>query len=272
MSKITAYLIVCLCLSGMSVHAQYAERMRALRPGYGVSPWTVGERVFQAHMGFDGNWGAKTLTDAVLKHDSRIGSLNMCFGITERLEIDAYSELRNDKLDVNHAQNTISGISLAALGIRYNIIDGGLNGISAGLQALAKLPVQSSDYRVRQVLPKILFIIGWNPSDAITLSGNLGVEYDGIKDNPTTLYSIKAMFQLSNHIGAFIETHNTLQYSYPHKGVGLYAHLGRNVMIDVSTGSGFRRFQKDYYFNIGLSCRFAAGRTQRNRWVYGEYR
>lgn len=272
MYKLKAFLIVSLCVTGVVAHAQYAERMRALRPGYGVNPWTVGERVFQVHVGFDGNWGAKTLTDAVLKHDSRIGSLNICYGLTERFELNAYTELRNDKLDLNHSLNTISGISLAAFGVRYNIVDGGLNGISAGLQALAKLPIQSPDYQHKQVLPKILFIMGWNPSSGITLTGNLGVEYDGIKDNPTTLYSIKAMFQMSNHIGAFIETHNTLQYSYPHKGVGLYAHIGKNVLIDASTGTGFKRFQKDYYLNIGLSCRFAASRTQRNRWVYGEYR
>jgi len=166
----------------------------------------------------------------------------------------------------------MSGMSVAAIGARYNILDKGLNGVSFGLQAVAKLPVQSSDYKVRQVLPRVLFLLGWNPSTAITLVGNIGVEYDGVNDNPAILYSLKSQFLITNHFGCYIETYNILAYSYPHTCIGAMLYIGNNVMLDASIGSGFKKLQKDNYFRLGISARIAGSRTQRHRWVYGEFR
>ena len=183
MRSLKAILLICSCVFALNSQAQYSEKMRSLRPGYGINPWTVGEKVLQVHAGYDALWGTKTLTDAVIAHDNRAGNLNLCYGLTEKLELEAFTEVRKDNTEYNHAPSSLSGMSIAAIGARYNILDRGLNGVSFGLQAVAKLPVQSSDYKARQILPRILFLLGWNPSTSVTLVGNVGVEYDGINDD-----------------------------------------------------------------------------------------
>lgn len=272
MHKLKAILLICLCAIVIKADAQYSEKMRTLRPGYGVNPWTVGQGVLQLHAGYDAQWGTKTLSDAVIANDNRAGNLNLCYGITEKLEIEAFTEVRNDNSEYNHTPSSLSGMSIAAIGARYNIVDKGLNGVSFGIQGVAKLPIQSADYKVRQVLPRVLLLMGWNPSASITLVGNVGVEYDGIKDNPTTLYSLKSQFLINNHMGCYIEAYNTVAFSYPHTGVGAMVYISNSVMVDASVGTGFKRMQKDSYFSLGISARLAGSRTQRHRWVYGEYR
>ena len=156
--------------------------------------------------------------------------------------------------------------------MRYNIHDGGFNGVSVGLQALAKLPVQSQDYRVNKVLPKVLLLLGWNPSSGITLTGNAGVEFDGVNDNPAFIHSMQASFLMAPKIGCYIENYNTLAYSYEHLNAGLYFFATNNFQLDASVGYGFRKNAYDTFFGLGLTYRFAASRNTRHRWVYGEYR
>jgi hypothetical protein len=66
MHKLKTILLICSCVFSFNTQAQYSEKMRSLRPGYGINPWTVGEKVLQLHAGYDAQWGTKTLTDAVV--------------------------------------------------------------------------------------------------------------------------------------------------------------------------------------------------------------
>jgi hypothetical protein len=267
-----AIILACLCCIAVNSKAQYTEMMRTLRPGFTVSPWTVGDRVFQVHVGFTKGWGEKSTDGSVLYHNNQVADLNLCLGLGEKFELEAFGAYKDEHAEQDYIPSTTSGFNMVALGGRYNIRDGGLNGFSAGLQGLLKFPVQSTDFRVKHITPRLLLLLGFNPGNIITLTGNIGLEYDGKNDNPTVLYGIKSAFMLSGRLGCFIEAYNNNLYTYKHLDIGMYLYATNNFQLDISTGLGFRKQQYDSFFSLGLSYRFANIRAPQGRWIYGEYR
>lgn len=271
-----SYLIVLPALSFIvnTANAQFAEEVRALRPGQSVTPRTVGESCFQLGVTGETGWSEKSddAVDSYNKYQSTTGYLY--FGISHRLDVQALGGMRDDKFLVNGVDSRVSGWNLAAVGLKYNIFNTPSNNFALGLQALAKIPNISSDYPADKVAPRVSLLAEYNPAGQVSLLANVGIDYDGVSNDPKGIYGFQSAFMLNDWLGSFIETYGTYQYRvfYNHIDLGVFAHVAHHFMIHASCGMGvIGNRQDEGFFAAGLAYRFSTI-SNRHRWIYGEYK
>lgn len=274
MRRILYLIVLPFLFSASTARAQFAEVVRALRPGQSVTPRTVGESCFQLGVSGEIGWSEKSdnVTDAYNKYQLANGYI--FFGISHRIEIEALGNMRDDKFLINGVESRVSGWNLTAAGFKWDIVNSRSNNFALGLQAIAKIPNISIDYPTNRVAPRVTLLAEYNPSDQVSLLANAGVDYDGITNDPKGVYGFQSAFMLNDWLGTFIETYGTYQYRtfYNHIDLGAFVHIAHHFMINASCGMGvIGNKQDEGFLNVGLAYRFSTI-SNRHRWVYGEYK
>ena len=158
--------------------------LRALRPGQTLIPFSVGKDVFQLHAAVDAggdNGYGYHIHDGYQNRNALF-----CYGLSEKAEIDAAIEIRKDSRVDDGASSSTSGLSTAAIGLRYNICDGGVDKPSLGAECILKLPWLSADYKTRYIAPRIMVAGRQNAAGGkLCITGNLGFEFDGVSSSPS---------------------------------------------------------------------------------------
>lgn len=253
---------IVLWMFSLHADAQYTPAIRSVRPGVTIGPNTVGKGIVQFHFGGYKGWDGRSDDTSAYYNKFTYANAIVCYGITNRLELDLLAETRKDNIDINNQEIPASGLSLAALGFRYTITEGNISGPSIGFQGLLKLNTQSPDYRTSNIAPRALLLLGYEPTYIISMSANVGIDFSGNNSEPTGLYSFKTNFRLAPILGTYIETFGTYnqRYVYNNIGVGMYYFLTNNLQVDVSGGYGIRKDQYRGFISLGLAFRFATSR------------
>lgn len=252
-------LAVCMLLIAIPATAQYTPAIRSVRPGVTIAPNTVGKGVLQFHI--DGYRGVDGRSDDTSAYYNNFAYADMlvCYGITDKLELNLLTETRNDKVEINNRNMPMSGISLAALGVRYTISEGSSVSPSVGLQGLVKFKAQSQDYLTRNMATRAILLLGYEPTYIVSMAANLGVDFSGNATPATALYSFRTNVRLTPTLGAYAETFGNYnrRYLYNNIGVGLYYFISNDFQVHASTGYGTRKDQYRGFVNLGIALRIA---------------
>jgi hypothetical protein len=95
-------------------------------------------------------------------------------------------------------------------------------------------------------------------SEKMSLSYNLGAEWDGFSAEPTFLYTLTTGYSITEKLGSYIELfgfapqNNKANHSFDG---GITYLINNNFMLDLSSGFGITKNAPDYYVAVGFSFR-----------------
>lgn len=102
------------------------------------------------------------------------------------------------------------------------------------------------------------FVMAHTLNEKLSLSYNLGAEWDGFTPEPSFIYTLSLAAQLSEKMGCYLEGYGYFpQLGKPdHRAdAGITFFFSKNLMMDISGGVGITPQSPDYYTSLGFSFR-----------------
>ncbi|OHX66336.1 transporter [Flammeovirga pacifica] len=242
----------------ISAIAQYSEQISTDRPGLTFGATTLGKKVIQVQSGFNTtNINGKTPD---LDVSTLIFTNFLRFGLTEKFDIEAMINVRNDK--VNFAGSDVdtldlSGVSTTQLGFRYNFTqnDGWVPAI--GFQGRLMLKSVSHDYR-RDNVGMVFNVMTSNQiNDWLSFNMNLGAS---LPRRNEVDYSLPSTFNfgisLTEKWGTFIELFGNLNDFDPGFDTGLSYLVNDHFLLDIGGGYTPTSSSDTWFAEAGLSYRW----------------
>ena len=240
-----------------SAWAQYNETIRADRPGAAIVPFAVGSHVLQLQGGL--SYSEYTVSESYPSFGKDGGGdLTIRYGLTESFELNSSFGHTIVREGNDSTSNTYGGVNLWDIGFRYNIFSGENWVPSVGIQTSFGLPWLDSDFSTEYVRPKIILIAALNMSSTLTLTTNMGLEWDGNMANPLGYYVFNFSFAASNKLSLFLEAYGYVDDGtwYPYFNAGAGYLLNNNLQIDLYTGIGTGPNElSDWLISAGVSWR-----------------
>ncbi len=106
--------------------------------------------------------------------------------------------------------------------------------------------------------PEFRFVMQHSLTEKVSLSYNLGAEWDGFTPEPTFIYTLATGFGLTEKLGAFVELYGFApqEDKSDHRFDGGLTYLvSHDFMVDVSGGAGITENAPDYFAAVGFSFR-----------------
>lgn len=106
--------------------------------------------------------------------------------------------------------------------------------------------------------PNFRFTMQHTLHENVSLSYNLGTEWDGINTEPTFIYTLATGIGLSDKIGTYIEVFGFLhsKNGNQHNADGGFTyHITNDIMLDISGGIELTKPQPSSYVSLGFSAR-----------------
>jgi len=254
------YITFLFLLTSPTLLAQYNETIRADRPGQANCAYTVGKNIFQLQSGIDLS-GIKAPT---FKSNSLIPSTVLRIGLTSKFELNTAWEYRVDYVKVDTVNYRYQGLSLAAVGMRFNIIEANNHQPAIAFQFSLKMPILSKHYNFKNIAPTFLLIIAENLSDKFTLAVNAGANFNGNNAVPTGTYVINIAYAINKRWGVFLENYgNYSTHFFDNRWDTGIAYLATNdLQLDLYGGVGYNKGTLDYFVSTGISYRLVALRNK----------
>ncbi|MBB3697662.1 transporter [Flammeovirga yaeyamensis] len=239
--------------------AQYSETLVTDRPGLTFSPNTLGKKVLQVQTGLNTTNNNQTSPD--LEVQSFLSTSFLRYGLSDKFDIEAMIDFRNDQININNQQVDsldLSGVSNTQLGFRYNYTqnDGWVPAI--GFQGRLMLRAVSKDYE----RPNVGMVFNIMTSNQINnwLSFNMNIGAVLPRRNEVD-YSLPSTFNfgisISEKWGTFIELFGNLNDFEPGFDTGLSYYVNNNLMLDLGGGYTPTDNIDTWFAEIGLSYRYS---------------
>jgi Putative MetA-pathway of phenol degradation len=235
--------------------AQFNETIRADRPSETVSPFTVGQGIFQVQSGFERDGSQNNGQD--LKSHSILNNTVVRYGLTELFEINALVEYRNLETTLHDVKTSFTGLSALDVGMRYHILTGEGLVPNIGFQFRVRLPVLSGPYEIKDIAPRINVMTSQRLSKKLTLATNWGAAWNGNDSSPTGAYTVNLSFPVCRGLNAFVETFGGLkQGDLTTDFDGGFAWIvQKNLQLDLYGGYGNNKGTKTNFVTMGVSWR-----------------
>ena len=241
------YLII--LFISVNVFAQNIEPIQADRPDQTETPAIVPKGMFQVESGFtfqknDGFSQTNSLPTVLWK-----------YGINENFELRLITEFVNEKTN----NESISGFNLVLIGCKIKISDEkGIIPKTSFIGHLSIPKLATSSFKTDFFAPEFRFVMQHSLSEKLSLSYNLGAEWDGFSPEPTFIYTLTSGYLISQKLGFYAEFFGFApQYSidYHSFDFGFTYLINNNFMLDLSSGIGITSNAPKHYFAIGFSFR-----------------
>jgi hypothetical protein len=250
----------------MNCYAQSAvESIKTDRPDQTESASTTPPRYFQIEIGglFESD-----KRGSLTEHNFLVPTILTKYGLSKTVEFRLITELGgNGQMRRGSADKFTLGIKPVLAGFKVNLFKENRKKFIPKTSFLGHIGISqlSSDfYETHRSFPQFRFLMEHTLTDKASLGYNLGMEWNGFSDNPSTIYSISLARDLGQGFGAFGEFYgNFTRYDIPNEIVGdhrfdagvtyLYRH---DVQFDVSSGFGVNKRSPDYFLSAGASFRF----------------
>ena len=240
--------LIGLLLLPLGVFAQDIEPIECDRPDQTETPSLVPKGMFQMETGFsvekDKSDQALALPSALLK-----------YGVNDRFElrlIVGYGNFRADGV-------TTSGIEPVLIGTKISLCEeDGFIPKTSFIGHVSIPNLSSPQLKADHYAPEFRLTMAHTLSDKISLSYNLGAEWDGFTPDATFAYTLTTGFSMTQKFGAYVEVfgfapeHDSASHS---ADGGFTFLLSNNAMIDISGGFGLTENAPDYYGALGFSFR-----------------
>ena len=179
------------------------------------------------------------------------------FGFTERFELGAGFNLRQDEFKLGGFSSSKKGINGLTFHLRNNIVSEEGNRPSMGLQFNLNLPYATGTYSGNNMSSKIAFHL-----DKTIMSNNMVTFNSGLEWNenvvPVGFYILSFGHNFTSKFGAFVEYYTFIQGGvFDHKFDGGFAYLvNNNFQLDLSIGYDKNNSGMEAFFvSAGVSWR-----------------
>lgn len=242
-------IIFSLLFISLFTKAQTIEPIQADRPDQTETPAIVPKGMFQVETGFtfqkdDSNSKTLSLPSTLWK-----------YGVNENFEIRLITEFVMEEIG-----NTKSdGLTPIYIGFKVKLAEE--KGIVPKTSFIAHLSLPnaaSSRYKTDFNAPEFRFVMQHTLSKKMSLSYNLGYEWDGFTAEPTFIYTLTTGYAITEKLGSYIElfgfapNKDTANHNFDG---GLTYLINSNFMLDLSSGIGITKNAPDYYVAFGFSFR-----------------
>ncbi len=231
------------------VVAQTTEPIQADRPDQTETPAIVPKGMFQVETGFTfqkNNKFSKTNT---------LPTVLWKYGVNENFELRLITEFTSEKV-IYEKQD---GLLPIYVGFKVKLSEE--KGIvpKTSFIALIGLPnAASTKYKNEFYAPEFRFVMQHTLSKKMSLSYNLGAEWDGLSAEPTFLYTLTTGYSITKKFGSYIELFgfapqkNKANHNFD---AGITYLINNNFMLDLSSGIGVTKNAPYHYFAFGFSFR-----------------
>lgn len=240
---------ICLFSSGLSIYAQDLPPIQTDRPDQTESPAIVPKNHFQMETGMvfeKGNESTKNYTHP---------NILFKYGLNDHFELRLITEYNS----INVHKNVTAGISPVKVGFKVNITQ--QKGIIPNTSFIGHLviPYLASDaIQTTYYAPEFRFTMQHSLSPKLSLSYNLGAEWDGETPDPAFIYTLTGGYAITEKLGSYLELYGFVpqKNSPDHRIDAGFTYLVKNNMQwDVSGGLGFSNNSPDYFVGLGFSFR-----------------
>jgi hypothetical protein len=183
--------------------------------------------------------------------------------IAEYLGTSRYDRSTNAKIGTMNGMNSIAVGSKIFLCEERGIIP------KTSLITHLQLPYfGNKNFRPSYVAPRFRFLMQHTLSEKISLSYNVGGEWDGTTKNTTGIYTISLGIALAKGLNMFVESYGFLTensseddkfngtFSNDHRLDGGFTYLlQNNLQLDISGGIGLSKNSPDSFMSCGISWR-----------------
>ena len=235
-------------ISGI-IYAQNTEPIQADRPDQTETPAIVPKGMFQVESGFtfqknDSYSSTNSLPTVLWK-----------YGVNENFEFRLITEFVNEK----STDEFVSGLNPILIGCKIKICDEkGIIPKTSFIGHILLPKLATSSFKADFFAPEFRFVMQHSLSEKLSLSYNLGAEWDGFSPEPTFIYTLTSGYMISKKLGFYTEffgfapQNQNSQHSFD----GGFTYLiNTNFMVDLSSGFGITSNAPKYYFAIGFSFR-----------------
>lgn len=193
------------------------------------------------------------------------------FGLNEKTELRLVTEFTG----VESHSEYISGFMPLVLGFKTALFEEkGIVPLTSFIFHLAAPTLASEEFELTYLAPAFRFTMQHGLSDKVSLSYNLGAEWDGESAEPVYIYTLAAGFSLSDRWGYYAESYGFVpgRGDADHRMDSGFTYLVSNdFMLDFSGGLGLSELSPDYYIALGVSFRFDTARSQGKSITFPEW-
>ena len=177
------------------------------------------------------------------------------YGVNENFELRLITEWVTEEIDKIKS----SGFTPVYIGFKVKLAEE--KGIFPKTSFIAhiSLPnVASSIYKTDYNATEFRFTLQHTLSEKVSLSYNLGSEWNGFTAEPTFLYTLTTGYSISQKLGSYIEIFGFAPQkdkANHNLACGLTYLINPNFMLDLSSGIGIADNAPNHYFAFGFSFR-----------------
>ena len=188
-------------------------------------------------------------------HTFTLNNTLLRFGLFKNAELRVGTDflMRND----GQAEEPTFGLAPLTVGIKANFYEGSGFLPSVALLAEVQSPhVGSKDLLPAHLAPTLHLLFEHTVTDWFGICYNVGAEWDGETATPTTFLGLGVYFDITEHIGTFVETFN---YLHPEEDNQYLTEFGftwlvsRHVQLDLAADLDFQNIGKHYAVSGGVA-------------------
>ena len=238
--------------------SQFSETIVSDRPGQSNSPNTVGKMVFQLQTGLQVGGGN---ADNYKRNDFELPAF-IRFGITDKIELQTHWGLKNSSAERFNSEFKSSGLNMANFGLRFNIFEETEKAPALGFEFIYKTRMISKDYKPDHPSTKFNIMASKGLSDLISITTNLGADFDGNGAQPNGFYTLNLVLSVNDQLSVFFENYGNFNGDYFDTFFdfgGAYL-LNDDLQLDLYGGFGYNDDTFDYFVSGGVSYRITKWR------------
>lgn len=246
MKTLISFLLLLISLVG---YTQNIEPIQADRPDQTETPAIVPIGMFQVETGFTFQKNDKKSTLFSLP------TTLWKYGVNENFELRLITEFISEENNISKS----NGFNPIYVGFKVKLTnEKGIIPKTSFISHISLPNVASSKYKTDFYAPEFRFVMQHTLNEKLSLSYNLGAEWDGLTPEPTFIYTLTTSYSISDKLGSYIELfgfgpqNDKANHSFDG---GLTYLINNNFMLDLSSGVGITNNAPDYYTAIGFSFR-----------------
>jgi hypothetical protein len=248
-SRSIIILLVLLLSAGISQAQEELPEFSADRPGY-----TTGTGIVPRHkVAWENGFGYESLPDGA--HCLTLNNTMVRYGLFENMEL----RIGTDFLMFNdgEAMEPTFAFSPLTIGTKINVYESSNWLPSVSILAELQSPhVGSKELLPSHLAPSMYALFEHNINDWFWICYNVGLEWDGETAAPQTYLALATGFNITDDIGAFVETYNYLHPEGEHQFMtefGLTWMPIHRLQFDLECDLDFEHFGKYYAIGGGVA-------------------
>ena len=238
-----------LLITSYFANSQKLEPIQADRPDQTETAAIVPKGMFQVETGF--SFQRKDTNNSSFSLPSTLWK----YGVNDNFELRLITEFLSEEIN-NEKTN---GLVPIYVGFKVKLSEE--KGILPKTSFIAhiSLPnVASTNYKTDYFATEFRFTMQHTLSEKLTLSYNLGSEWDGFSAEPAFIYTVTSGYSITKKIGIYTEFFGYLPQNSKASHLldsGFTYLINNNFMVDLSSGLGLTNNALQNYFAFGFSVR-----------------